>query len=74
MRNSSATLDNYIMHNSSASFLDTPNTTSATTYKIQAGKHYGTASNLYINRPEFDDNSSYITRGISTLTAYEIVG
>jgi hypothetical protein len=74
MRNQSATNDNYVMHNSSASFLDSPNTTSATTYKIQAGKHYDTASSLYINRPEIDDNSSYVTRGISTLTAYEIKG
>jgi len=74
MRNNSATLDDYVMHNSSASFLDTPNTTSATTYKIQAGKHYSSASNLYINRPAYDDNASYITRGISTLTAYEIAG
>ena len=73
MRNQSASNDNYVMHNSSASFLDSPNTSgSAVTYKIQAGLHYGSASNLYINRPEYDDNSSYITRGISTLTAYEI--
>jgi hypothetical protein len=74
MRNQSPTGDNYIMHNSSASFLDTPNTTSATTYKIQAGLHYGSAQNLYINRPYTDDDATYITRGISTLTAYEIAG
>ena len=74
MRNQSASNDNYVMHNSSASFLDSPSTTSATTYKIQAGKHYSSASDLYINRPAYDDNSSYITRGISTLTAYEIKG
>jgi len=74
MRNHSPTGDNYVMHNSSASFLDTPNTTSATTYKIQAGLHYGTAQNLYINRPYTDDDATYITRGISTLTAYEIAG
>ena len=74
MRNHSATADHYVMHNSSASFLDSPNTTSATTYKIQAGLHYGNAQTLYINRPSTDDNASYITRGISTLTAYEIAG
>jgi hypothetical protein len=74
MRNQSLTNDNYVMHNSSASFLDTPNTTSATTYKIQAGLHYGSAQTLYINRPDLDDNASYIPRGISTLTAYEIAG
>ena len=74
MRNNSATADHYVMHNSSASFLDTPNTTSATTYKIQAGLHYGNAQTLYINRPNTDDDATYITRGISTLTAYEIAG
>jgi len=72
--NDSASYDDYVMHNSSASFLDTPNTTSATTYKIQAGKHYDTASNLYINRPAYDDDNTYIARGISTLTACEIAG
>ena len=71
-RNSSATLDNYMMHNSSASFLDSPNTTSSTVFKIQAGNTYGSQT-LYINRPEFDDNNSYIHRGISTLTATEIL-
>ena len=74
MRNHAPTGDHYVMHNSSASFLDSPNTTSATTYKIQAGLHYGNAQTLYINRPNTDDNSSYIARGISTLTAYEIAG
>jgi hypothetical protein len=74
MRNHSADGDGYVMHNSSASFLDSPNTTSATTYKIQAGLHYGNAQSLYINRPHEDHAGSYIARGISTLTAYEIAG
>jgi len=72
MRNHNPTGDNYVMHNSSASFLDTPNTTSATTYKIKAGLHYGNAQTLYINRPDYDDTATYVARGISTLTAYEI--
>jgi len=74
LTNNSSSYNDYVMHNSSASFLDTPNTTSATTYKIQAGKHYSSASNLYINRPAYDDDDTYIARGISTLTAYEIAG
>ena len=75
MRNDSATGDHYVMHNSSASFLDSPNTSgSAVTYKIQAGLHYGNAQTLYINRPSRNDDASYIARGISTLTAYEIAG
>ena len=73
-RNHSATNDHYVMHNSSASFLDSPNTTSATTYKIQAGLTYGSAQNLYINRPRVTDDNTYVHRGISTLTAFEVQG
>ena len=73
LRNSSATLDNYVMHNSSASFLDSPSTGgSAVTYKIQAGNTYDN-NILYINRPNFDDNNTYVHRGISTLTATEVL-
>ena len=48
-------------------FLDSPATTSATTYKIQMGAD-GTAATLYLNRYYNSDNY----RGISTLTLYEV--
>jgi len=52
-------------------FLDSPNTTSATTYKIQI-RHYTTGT-WYINRTHSDrDNSGYEPRGTSVMTLMEI--
>ena len=52
------------------SFLDTPNTTSAVTYKIQV---YSFDSRyFYLNRPHSNDNSAYIHGGSSSITAYEV--
>ena len=48
-------------------FLDSPATTSATTYKVQVGGD-GTASTIHVNRYFSSDNY----RGISTLTLYEV--
>jgi len=66
----------YIMRNSSASFLDSPSSTSAITYKIQFGNTSGVSYISYINRAPSgdDDNASYNHRGISTITVYEIAG
>ena len=73
-RNHSATNDHYVMHNSSASFLDSPNTTSATTYTIQIGNTGDNSKISYINRPPNNNDANYIQRGISTLTVMEIAG
>ena len=64
----------HIMRNSSASFLDSPSSTSAITYKIQFGNTNNGAYISYINRAPSgdDDDGSYNHRGISTITAYEI--
>ena len=52
------------------SALDSPNTTSATTYKIQ---WFGeTGSTAYLNRTGSDSNSSYYFRTTSSITAMEI--
>ena len=54
--------------------LDTPNTTSATTYKIQIS---GATTNgvMYINRSIRDSEGTYYDgRIVSTITAYEIAG
>ena len=48
-------------------FLDSPATTSATTYKVQMGAD-GTAATIYINRYYHTNNYT----GISTLTLYEV--
>ena len=52
-------------------FLDSPNTTSATTYKAQC-QIYGTSKTLTVNRTFNDSDSTFTGRGASTITAYEI--
>ena len=72
-RNSSATNDHHIMHNSSTSFLDSPNTTSATTYKIQIADTYAAGGyTVYINRGNTDADADYGHRGASTITVMEV--
>jgi len=58
----------------SNTFLDSPNTTSATTYKLQfAASGSGTA--IYINRTSSDrDAATYDPRTASTITVMEIAG
>ena len=52
--------------------LDTPSTTSATTYKLQGRINYGTGD-LYVNRqPYTDTTSTYVVRLASTITLYEV--
>ena len=50
-------------------YLDSPATTSATTYKVQVQTTSGT---IYINRSKDDTNNSNYARGASTITVMEI--
>ena len=61
---------------SSAMFLDSPSTTSATTYKIQAVNRVDTqGGTMYINRTEQDrDTVGYDPRGVSSITVMEVAG
>ena len=53
-------------------FLDSPNTTSATTYKIQI-RNYTAAQSWYVNRTHSDrDTAEYEPRGTSVITLMEI--
>ena len=52
------------------SFLDSPATTSATTYKIQARQHV--SGTLYVNRSKSDVDTANSPRGASTITVMEI--
>jgi hypothetical protein len=52
-------------------FLDSPNTTSSTTYQVQWKTQSGT---LYLNRNSRDNNDTNDVRSISTITAMEIAG
>jgi len=55
-------------------YLDSPNTTSATTYKIQIAQYSG-ANAWYVNRTHNDrDNADYEPRGTSVITLMEIAG
>lgn len=56
-------------------FLDSPATTSSTTYKIQiTQKATGSSVNLYVNRSAADTDSISYPRGASTITLTEIKG
>ena len=61
----------YHIKESSFMFLDSPNTTTSTNYKIQCFTH-SSGSSLFINRPQNDDNSSYIGRFSSNIIAMEV--
>jgi len=56
----------------SSEFLDSPSTTSATTYKIQVRTHDGSHT-FYVNRPDNDNNENYIGRFTSSITAMEVL-
>lgn len=57
--------------NQSMSYLDSPATTSATTYKLTASSlHNG--QNCYINRSQADDSSYTRARSVSSITVMEI--
>jgi hypothetical protein len=55
------------------SFLDSPNTTSETTYKLQVRRHTG-GSGLKVNASFSDSDSTFTGRGVSTITAMEVQG
>jgi len=54
------------------SFLDSPNTTSATTYKLQAHCPYSSSYTIGINTSPVQDNYTYMTNCVSTITAMEV--
>ena len=56
------------------SFLDSPNTTSAITYKLQPYSPYSSAYTIGINSGVVLDNYSYMNNCVSTITAMEIAG
>ena len=70
--NTSNSYDNLVLRNQSMAILDTPSTTSATTYKLQGRINYGTGG-LCVNRqPYTDTTSTYVVRTASTIALYEV--
>jgi len=52
-------------------YLDSPSTTSETTYKIQASSNSG--NTLTFNRTTSDTDAAYTARATSSITAYEVL-
>ena len=52
-------------------FLDSPNTTSATTYKLQC-RGEGSNTDIFVNRGESDPDAGDRLRGASSMTAMEV--
>ena len=63
--------DTYKNYSGSHTYLDSPNTTSATTYKVQAATKYGSLT-LTVNAPYATADAAYIIGGTSTITVMEI--
>ena len=55
-------------------YLDSPNTTSATTYKLQARTYTGDSRYFTINRTQLDTDLNYLHRGESRIIAMEVAG
>lgn len=62
----------YNVYFQTLNFLDSPSTTSATTYKVQARGWNTSAGNFHVNRTNIDTNSVDTARFVSTITAMEI--
>ena len=63
--------DVYFQQAGAASFLDSPSTTSSTTYQIKAKCTYG--SNIFLNSSSNQNNAGHTIHGISSLTLMEVV-
>ena len=67
--------DSYNVSSIPLNHLDSPNTTSSVTYKVQYRPYLNSAGTAYINRSASDrDNADYDERSISVMTLQEIAG
>ena len=66
-------IDNYSTFTSSISYLDSPATASAATYKCQASNLDG-AGTVYVNKAYQDGDSTITPRTASSITVFEIAG
>jgi hypothetical protein len=66
-----STRDSNGLNNGSVTYLDSPATTSATTYKVQM---YTPSATGYINRTASDADANYTTRSASSITVMEVAG
>jgi hypothetical protein len=66
--------DNSLMTTASISFLDSPATTSSTTYSIVMHNGDSASSILYLNRTGSDTDTTQFPRAMSTITLIEVAG
>ena len=66
--------DHYDIETTVIQLLDSPSTTSATTYKVQVATTNDASYVMHINRTGNDSNNNYNGRTVSTITAMEIKG
>ena len=64
--------DEYDLENVAGTFLDSPATTSAVTYKMQVGSPYNSNYTIYVNYHYESDDASWEGRGASTITVMEV--
>lgn len=55
-------------------YLDSPATTSATTYSVRLGHSFAGSKNVYLNRGQTDTDANTIGRGASSITLLEVAG
>ena len=66
------TQNSYECETYSNTFLDSPNTTSATTYKLQVALPHNASYTMYVNRVYTDADYNYIPRPVSSITVMEV--
>ena len=66
------TQNSYECETYSHTFLDSPNTTSATTYKLQACTPHNASYTVMVNRATTDTDYNYVPRPVSSITALEV--
>ena len=64
--------DQYDIEQVSGTFLDSPATTSAVTYKMQVGTPYSASYDCRVNYQGDDSNESWVGRTASTITVMEV--
>ena len=60
------------LENTGTSFLDSPNTTSAITYKLQTSAYYNRTISINVPTSTSTSANSYTATGISTITVMEV--
>ena len=64
--------NSYQLVNTGITFLDSPNTTSAITYKLQQSAYYNRTISINVPTSSSTASNSYTATGISTITAMEV--